>query len=176
MLIVTGIDKSDSRLIKKYARFVLSRFIKPSVFNKSIITINVIEHASIKDKADQKAFKKSGGWASYDGRDGDKRKFTVTMNKSVINNGAKTQVVRLKNLLKYLGHELCHVKQYLNHELFDYSDGEKSRFLGNVYTYNPNELDWTYWESPWEIEAHGRMEGFYQMFLEQLKIEKAKKL
>lgn len=172
MLIVTGIERSDARLIKKFSRFVLSRFIKPSVFNKSIITINVIDHTSLKDKAEQKAFKKSGGWASYDGRDGEVRKFTVTMNKSVINNRAKTQVVRLKNLIKYLGHELCHVKQYMNHELFDYSDGEKSRFLGNVYTYNPDALDWTYWESPWEIEAHGRMEGFYQMFLEHLKLEK----
>ena len=93
------------------------------------------------------------------------------MAKSVIRHDAKKQITRYKETLKNLGHELVHVKQYLLNELFDYTDGMTSRYMGMRHSYT-GEMDWTYWDAPYEVEAYGRSEGLYQMFLQKLKEEK----
>ena len=64
-------------------------------------------------------------------------------------------------ILKTLGHELVHVKQYVMRELTTDRDGAL-RYNG-VHYYVDNLLD--YFELPYEIEAYGREKGLLIGFL-----------
>lgn len=176
MLFVTGVPLSkDANLIKKYSQFVLNKFVTRSLQRKSIIVVRVIDPEDLTDPEEKKELKESCAWTTYDGPQEDgKKRFTVTMTRGLINKRAKKQIKKYKNFLKDLGHELIHVKQYINNELFDYADGEIARFRGKKYPNSIAIIDWKYWDSPWEVEAYGRMEGLYSMFVRKLKEDKKK--
>lgn len=58
----------------------------------------------------------------------------------------------LRKLLETVAHEMVHVKQYARRELTgDYTWQGK--------TYSPKKC--SYWDQPWEIEAHGREVGLF---------------
>jgi len=172
MLTVTGLDRNDDvRLIKKYAYFCLSKFVPNKILRKAIISVKFVHHDDFEDSKERKELKECSAWMIYDGVVNDRRKFSITMDKAVIRKNAKKQMTRYKETLKNLGHEMVHVKQYLLNELFDYKDGQTSRYMGGRYAYT-GEMDWTYWDAPYEVEAYGRMEGLYQMFLQKIKEEK----
>ena len=81
------------------------------------------------------------------------------------NNNPRFFTIRLKkqdisNMISILGHEMVHLKQYATNELKDHiiimtDDGIK--FVGKWKNeiWEPKELDDPYFDSPWEIEAHG---------------------
>ena len=76
----------------------------------------------------------------------------------------KTQSMR--NLLETLAHEMVHVKQYARRELNPIVDC----WMGK--TYNPKKV--SYWDLPWEIEAHGRETGLFVRYCEANKLGKQK--
>ena len=76
----------------------------------------------------------------------------------------KTQSMR--NLLETLAHEMVHVKQYARGELNPKIDC----WMGK--TYNPKKV--SYWDLPWEIEAHGRETGLFVRYCEANKLGKQK--
>jgi hypothetical protein len=168
MLTVTGVEsRDDVRLIKKYAYFCLLKFVTNSVLlKKANIKIQILDRESLSCKDERKELKESSAWMTYDGIIEEKKVFTVILDKSVINKRSKKLLTKYKNLLKYLGHEMVHIKQYLNGEMFDYTDGETVRFLGQQYHFNSSkkDLDWEYWDSPWEREAYSYQEGLFYMF------------
>lgn len=51
------------------------------------------------------------------------------------------------SIIKALAHEMCHVKQYINHEI----DENLTSWKGNFFDSDTND----YWNHPWEIEAYG---------------------
>ena len=162
-------------MVRKYARFVLNKLVRPAVQNKSRITIKILGESEIKDAADLLDLKKYKAWCTYDGIDENGvKKFTVILDHKHLNKRAKKPITRLKNLLIDLGHELTHVKQYLNNEVFDYKDGGV-RYKGVIFddSYYVNEE--SYYDSPWEIEAYGREWGLYRMFCSKLKEERLSK-
>ena len=61
--------------------------------------------------------------------------------------------MRLRKLLETVAHEMVHVKQYARRELHPVHD----TWCGK--TYNPKKV--SYWDLPWEIEAHGREVGLF---------------
>ena len=65
---------------------------------------------------------------------------------------------------------MIHVKQYLKGEMFDYKRGDKVRFCGEIYTYSfeKTDLDWDYWDAPWEREAYSYMEAMYYMYCKEI--------
>jgi|TARA_B110000977_G_scaffold199020_1_gene285264 hypothetical protein len=63
----------------------------------------------------------------------------------------KTQ--SLRKLLETVAHEMVHVKQFARREMHP----EKDEWYGK--TYNPKKV--SYWDLPWEIEAHGREVGLF---------------
>ena len=69
----------------------------------------------------------------------------------------KTQPMR--KLLETVAHEMVHVKQYARREMNPHSDD----WLGK--TYNPKKV--SYWDLPWEIEAHGREVGLFIRWAEK---------
>ena len=72
----------------------------------------------------------------------------------------------LRQLLETVAHEMVHVKQYARREL----NPNKEVWMGK--TYNPAKT--SYWDLPWEIEAHGREVGLFIRYCEKYKLAKQK--
>jgi hypothetical protein len=71
----------------------------------------------------------------------------------------------LSSFLKILSimHEMVHVKQYAKGELFQsLKDGSLHKWNRKEWI---NEEKMSYWELPWEIEAHGREKGLMVSWL-----------
>lgn len=171
MIKITGstsfkISKRDIRIIREYTKYVLGRFVTPSVLKKSRIIINITHQKDVKDSKEKKDLSKFSAWCIYEGIVSRKRQFNITLSSHRINRRSKNQLTKLKNLLMDLGHELVHVKQYLNNESFDYVNGD-TRFKGKIFS-NWEEGE-NYYFSPWEIEAYGYAQGLYVCFLEKFK-------
>lgn len=66
--------------------------------------------------------------------------------------------MRLRRLLETVAHEMVHVKQYARKEL-------KHDHEWQGKTYNPKKV--SYWDLPWEIEAHGREVGLFVRWAEE---------
>ena len=171
MLSVTGnyFKTGDKPAIRKFANFVLRKFVRNGILRKAKITIKVLHVSELEDADDIRDFKMYRAWCTYDGNDYDgAKKFTVILNVSAMRK-SKNIKTRLKNLMIDLGHELVHVKQYLNGEMRDYVDGSY-KFLGNKYDPIPDgEFSDEYFDSPSEIEAYGREQGLCIMFWHKVK-------
>jgi len=162
---------AENKMVREYARFVLNRMVRRGIQNKSIVNIKILSEAEVKceaDKYDLRAFK---AWCTYDGVDEKgRKKFSIVLNKKRMNNRAKRPISALKNLLVDLGHELVHVKQYLNNEIFDYANGDV-RHKGIKFDSSYLLDEEKYYDSPWEIEAYGREWGLYKIFCNHLKMK-----
>jgi len=86
----------------------------------------------------------------------DKRTFDIEVD--------KTQPLR--RVLETVAHEMVHVKQYARRELHP----DKHVWMGK--TVNPKTV--SYWDLPWEIEAHGREVGLFIRYCETYKLAKQK--
>lgn len=171
MIAVTSnyLNSADLAMIKKYARFVLGKFVRIGIQNKSKITIKILGAEEIKDAADLLDLKTYKAWCTYDGLDDlNNKRFTIVLDVKRINKLGKKPQTRLKNVLIDLGHELVHVKQYLNNEIFDYRNGDV-RYKGLVFDASHYMDEEKYFDSPWEVEAYGREWGLYVLFCRELK-------
>lgn len=72
----------------------------------------------------------------------------------------------LRKMLETVAHEMVHVKQYARREL----NTKVDCWMGK--TYNPKKV--SYWDLPWEIEAHGREIGLFIRYCETNKLGKQK--
>jgi hypothetical protein len=70
--------------------------------------------------------------------------------------------LKLRTLLETVAHEMVHVKQYARRELHPVNN----TWCGK--TINPKKI--SYWDLPWEIEAHGREAGLFIRWAEQEKL------
>jgi hypothetical protein len=170
----THLTRSENAMIRKYAKFVLNRFVRPCVQKRAKIHIKVMRADEVKNPFDKKDFKNYGAWCTYDGTDGEIRNFSVIINAKDVNTRAKKLPLRLRQLLINLGHELVHVKQYLNNEIFDYVSGDV-RYKGTYFDSSWAEDEEAYYESPWELEAYGREYGLYALFVRKLREECSQK-
>jgi hypothetical protein len=168
------IKACDRELLKRYAKFVLSKLTRNSLVRKADIQIKVVKKEDLTDKEDMHDLKKYAAWCIHNGLVDGRRKFTIILAAAQVNKNAKKDYIRLKKVLIDLGHELVHTKQYMNNELFDYVSGAV-RYRGEHFDYDVHDEE-NYYNSPWEIEAYGREWGLYRMFTSKLKEEaKAKK-
>lgn len=71
----------------------------------------------------------------------------------------------IEEMIRTLGHEMVHVKQYAKNELskqFRVARGGiriGSKWHGEFW--DPKSKEDGYWDAPWEIEAYGREVGLY---------------
>lgn len=77
--------------------------------------------------------------------------------------------VRLRLMLETVAHELVHVKQFARGELYQSSMTAKHRWQGKWLNKNLS-----YWDLPWEIEAHGRETGLFVRWAENERISHLK--
>ena len=167
--------KTDLALLKRYCNFVMLRMVRPGVLRKACISIKIVKNEDLDHKEDNFDLREYGAWVTYDGIENGRKKFNMVVNARRINTRAKKQIPRLRKMFYDIAHELVHVKQYLNNELFDYVDG-KARYKGEIFPLGHSEDEEAYFDSPWEIEAYGREHGMYKLFTKKLRQEqKAKK-
>ena len=76
------------------------------------------------------------------------------------------RTLSLRKLLETVAHEMVHVKQYARRELHPVHN----TWCGK--TYNPAKT--SYWDLPWEIEAHGREIGLFIRWAEKYNYGKKK--
>jgi hypothetical protein len=169
-VISTHMRGVDRVLLRRYANWVLQKFVRRSILRNSTITIKVITAEELTDRSDYSDFKDAKAWMVYDGVVDGKKKFTVILNAA--RQGKKSTIpwIRIKMLMMNVGHEMIHIKQYLNNELFDYVDG-KARYKGQVFHSGHSDDLEKYFDSPWEIEAYGREYGLYKVFVKKIKKE-----
>jgi hypothetical protein len=167
-VVSSHLKPSDLALLRKYCIHVLNQFVRPSTLRKAVITVKVIKADELSDAAEYHDFREAKAWVDYKGIEDGRKKFDVIMNASRYNTRAKLPWIRLKHIMLDVGHEMVHVKQYLNNELFDYADG-KARYKGEIFHNGQSEDLKEYFNSPWEIEAYGREYGLYKVFVRQLK-------
>ena len=73
----------------------------------------------------------------------------------------------VKMLLNSIAHELVHVKQWAKGEYYELLHEPK------VYKFNGKKVDTKkvdYWDTPWEIEAHGRAIGLVVLWVRANKL------
>lgn len=157
------LTKADASVVRDFSKFVLNKFVKQCVLKRSIIKIQILHINDLEHYADIDDLKKFNAWVTYEGTQNDKKVFKVVLNASQITKKAKKPLTRLKRLLIDLAHELVHVKQYLNNEMFDYAAGGV-RYKGSYFDHSYQISEEMYYDSPWEIEAYGREWGLYKMF------------
>ena len=73
--------------------------------------------------------------------------------------------MKLRKVLETVAHEMVHVKQYARGELYQGVRIAKHRWQGK---YVSNRM--SYWDTPWEIEAHGREAGLFVQWAEKNKL------
>lgn len=170
MLIVSSnhLTKQDQKWVKRYARFVLDKFVKPNVQRRAKILIRLQAPEEISDPRARREFREYAAWCEYMGVQDDRRCFAVTLNAKSINRRSRRPLARIRRLCMDLGHELVHVKQYLNNEVFDYASGDV-RYKGTLYDSAWRENEEAYYDAPWEIEAYGREYGLWRTFYVQAK-------
>jgi hypothetical protein len=169
------LKKGDIAILRRFCYFTLHKLLTPAVVKKSSISIKILKNEDLAHGEDVLDLKDYGAWVVYDGVFDGKKKFSMVLNARRLNRNAKKPMYRLRKIMHDAAHELVHIKQYLNNELFDYADG-KARFKGEIFPLGKSDDDDdVYFNSPWEIEAYGREVGMYKMFLKKYKQEQKEK-
>lgn len=162
MIRVTGklLSPEERKFLRRAAHWCLDKFIPKSQKDSVTVSIHVKELTD-----DLKDFAAIMVWTrSPTGR----KIFRVEISQNGINLRSTKTIYKFKAILRLMFHELVHVKQYLNNEIFDYSNGDV-RYKGKIYTCvqsvgNESVDDEKYYDQPWEIEAYGRQEGLLSLF------------
>ena len=140
-------QKIDKKLCKQAAKWYGMKLLGPRLYNKVTVVLEFTDEdmgSNIYGFCD---------WndTNYRGRD-----FTISIHPKLSK----------KETLLAIAHEMTHVKQYAKGELSD-SMKVMYRCKWQGKQYNTDKID--YWDTPWEIEAHGRERGLYVQFIEHLR-------
>jgi hypothetical protein len=148
------VRKRDIPDIKRAVRFYANELMSKSLVKKLKITIRFV--SDIKNTAEVT-------WTSVSPVR--PKSFLIYVNSS-----KKSKV----KLLKTLGHELTHVKQFATGELKDLVSKSQVRWKDKLYPFPDAEPDKpeTYWNAPWEIEAYGREVGLYHLYKKHITDQK----
>ena len=168
------LNNHDIALLRRFTNFVLNKFVRKSTLDKTFVHIKIMSKEELANSEEYPEMHKSIALCSYEDIKNGKRKFTVILVSSRLNNRAKKSWLRNKTLMRDLAHELVHVKQYLNGEMFGFVSGD-IRYKGEIFTAQHMNDEENYYNTPWEIEAYGREQGLYNLFVKILKEEEKAK-
>lgn len=154
-------QQTNITVVKQFTRYVCDKFILPVHLKKTSVTIDFVNPNSLA-KSDRKELRKFSAWMESYGR----YQHVITVDANVlpkrVGRSQQRHVVAMEDALLCVGHELVHVKQYVNGEMRDYAN-QDVWYMGRRYT------DWkddaNYYASPWEMEAYALESELYQQFL-----------
>jgi len=132
------VDKQHIKMLRSLSEFVINKFFTKPKQNKLNILVSF----------EKDLFERTNQYANCIWEDEHYRPFDFSIQ---IDPNQKIQL-----LLNSLAHELVHVKQWAKGEFYQL---QRER---SVYKFNGQKFDTTkidYWDTPWEIEAHGRAIG-----------------
>jgi hypothetical protein len=132
------INKASYKMLKSLAEFTLNKFFTKPKQDKLDIIVDF--QKGLFERTDQYA---NCIWEDEPYRPLD---FTIQIDPD--------QKIQL--LLNSLAHELVHVKQWAKGEFYQLQR-ERSVYKFNGQRFDTEKID--YWDTPWEIEAHGRAIG-----------------
>lgn len=138
---ISGIsDNKFKKAMHQACEFYLSILLPKQIAKHIIIDIEV----------DRKLDDDADGYCEVMGHNrlGKPREFSILLKK----NKSK------RYMLMTLAHEMVHVKQFATGELHESMNVWKGKRM-------PSKTD--YWDTPWEVEAHGREAGLYTRFCEK---------
>ena len=147
------VSDENYRLLKNLSDFILNKFFTKAKQNKLNIVVTFKKGL----------FEKTNQYANCIWEDEHYRPFDFTIE---IDPDQKIQL-----LLNSLAHELVHVKQWAKGEFYQLQRET------NVYKFNGQRWDIDqvdYWDTPWEIEAHGRAIGLVVQWARKNKLTKHK--
>lgn len=164
-----SLSKEERQFLQVASHWCLDKFVAKDVKDAATVSIH-IRHIPTKYGIDY------SGYVVHQVHNG-KQYFKIEISDSLINVRSRKNFNKLKKILSSLFHELVHVKQYLNKELYDYADGDV-KFCGQRYPHVQNEhglvpaeYDESYYNSPWEVEAYGRQDGLVNLFKKVITVE-----
>jgi hypothetical protein len=132
------ISDEKLELIKSLGEYIINKFFTKPKQDKLNIEVTFKKNL----------FKKTNQFANCIWEDEYYRPFDFTIQ---IDPDQKIQL-----LLNSLAHELVHVKQWAKGEFYQLQR-ERSVYKFNGQRFDTEKID--YWDTPWEIEAHGRAIG-----------------
>lgn len=172
MLIIRSqhLKPSEKKLLKSFSVYVMNHFCSRKVQAKAVVLVRFVDPRGLNSE-EREEMVRYRAWMTYEGVKKGRKHFTIDIAATEVTARRRTKnlIKRLKNAMLCIGHELTHVKQYMNGEVFDYANGDV-RYKGERYT------DWEqgekYYFSPWEIESYGHEIGLYKCFELMLKEKK----
>lgn len=148
---ITFTGKS-SKISKKEIRNILNWSSQRLMSDK--LSQNISVNICFRKKLDNNS---AGFCSAEDEMTGRHRKFMIEVNDN------KTKRTQIRTLL----HEMVHIKQFAKGELRnDYRSSKLCKWMGESMV----ETDFDYWELPWEVEAYGREEGLYRMYMKKKRL------
>jgi hypothetical protein len=161
MIIIKGqsLDTAEKKMIRHFCMHTLAFFVTPKKLKNKVIVINIVNPKTLTgvDKKELITFK---AWMNQSKTN--KHKFLITINAKTIDMKNKHLFVhKFQYFLQCLCHELVHVKQYINKETSDCSNGDVF-YKGTRYTNWQDGVN--YWLAPWELEARMYEETLVETF------------
>ena len=132
------VEKQHIKMMRSLGEFVINKFFTKPKQDKLNILVSF----------EKDLFERTNQYANCIWEDEHYRPFDFSIQ---IDPNQKIQL-----LLNSIAHELVHVKQWAKGEFYQL---QRER---SVYKFNGQKFDTTkidYWDTPWEIEAHGRAIG-----------------
>lgn len=141
---------------KEFGKWYVCNYIPKNLHSK--LFVNIVLYDSVKVWTSVAADRKDVAYCEY-----------IKKDRLLDKEHCKITLYSPRNLLYYkfltrLAHEFVHVKQYVTHELKDYSNSvvfKKQKFSGEML----------YWNQPWEIESMGHEYGLLKLYCEEAKIK-----
>lgn len=150
---------SQKTIIRRYCQFVYDKI---GIKKPPRVLIKLVHPKDVHDLSDRIDLKKFLAWMYV--ANGKRYDYVIIINELVITKHHKNPLIRLRQVLMSVGHELVHIKQYEKNEMKDYKNGDVW-FKGKRYK------DWedmeNYYFTPWEIESYGYEISLYLRFTEE---------
>ena len=143
------VSKYNLDKLKSLSNFVLEKFFTKNMRDKLVIDVH-FKKGLFKSQ-------NTHGNCIWEDEHRNAREFTIYLEPDQ----------KLALLLNTLAHELVHVKQWAKGEYYELVSQPK------VYKFNGKRVDTSkvdYWDTPWEIEAHGRSIGLVVQWVRKEKL------
>ena len=136
---VTGGTKKQRELSASIARFTARQLMSKRLMKNIYVEIKLIPRLLEKEEVYGDSIYEDDNWRP--------REFTIQADSKL----------KLRRLLETIAHEMVHVKQFAKGEMVDVVRANKIRWHGVDF----DDEDTSYYDQPWEIEAHGREMGLF---------------
>lgn len=135
---------AETTLFRKHVKMAAEYYASKLMSRRMVESLHV--KVTIKNKLEDN----SDGLCWFDDHENGVRYFEIELDNRISE----------RQMLINLAHEMVHVKQFSLGELKDGKPATTTVWQG--ITIRDDEID--YWDTPWEIEAHGREKGLFTRF------------